>query len=84
MNRPSRVFSVLYGRLRAALAAMQRGERRRGAMAAPAPSTVQSRLPRPAALEPAVHFWIRVYSEITTDAGFIHDQQNLSIIYETP
>ena len=40
-------------------------------------------LPRPAELEPAVHFWIRVYTEITTDAGFIHDQQNLSVVYET-
>ncbi len=40
-------------------------------------------LPRPAALEPAVQFWIRVYTEITTDAGFIHDQQNLAVVYET-
>src|ERR1700722_14985123 len=40
-------------------------------------------LPRPAELEPDVQFWIRVYTEITTDAGFIHDQRNLSVIYET-
>ncbi len=40
-------------------------------------------LPEPAALEPAVHFWIRVYTQITTDAGFIHDQYNLSVVYET-
>lgn len=40
-------------------------------------------LPRPAALEPAVQFWIRVYTEITTDSGFIHDQYNLSVVYET-
>jgi peptidoglycan lytic transglycosylase D len=40
-------------------------------------------LPRPAALAPAVQFWIRVYTEISTDAGFIHDQYNLAVVYET-
>lgn len=39
--------------------------------------------PRPPELEPDVQFWIKVYTQITTDAGFIHDQRNLSIIYET-
>ena len=39
--------------------------------------------PRPPELEPAVQFWIKVYTQITTDAGFIHDQRNLSVIYET-
>ena len=39
--------------------------------------------PRPPQLEPEVQFWIKVYTEITTDAGFIHDQHNLSVIYET-
>ena len=48
-----------------------------------APATTDTTLPRPTALEPAVQFWIRVYTEITTDAGFIHDQENLSIVYET-
>lgn len=38
--------------------------------------------PRPAALEPAVQFWIRVYTEVTTRQGYIHDAQNLSVIYE--
>jgi membrane-bound lytic murein transglycosylase D len=38
--------------------------------------------PEPPALEPAVHFWIRVYTEITTDAGYIHDQNNLAVVYE--
>lgn len=40
-------------------------------------------LPRPAELEPDVQFWIRVYSEISTNEGFIHDQRNLAIVYET-
>jgi len=47
-----------------------------GSAAAPA-------IPEPAALEPDIHFWMRVYSEISTNAGFIHDQRNLAIVYET-
>ena len=39
--------------------------------------------PRPAALEPAISFWTRVYTEIGTDSGFIHDSQSLGIVYET-
>ncbi len=39
--------------------------------------------PRPPALEPDVQFWIKVYTEINTNAGFIHDQRNLGVIYET-
>jgi membrane-bound lytic murein transglycosylase D len=40
-------------------------------------------LARPAALEPAVNFWRRVYTEITTNEGFIHDDERLDIVYET-
>ncbi len=39
--------------------------------------------PRPAELEPDVDFWIRVYSEIGTNSGFIHDAYNLAVVYET-
>ena len=39
--------------------------------------------PRPAALEPAIQFWIKVYTEIDTEHGFLHDAVNLSVIYET-
>jgi len=39
--------------------------------------------PRPASLEPAVQFWIRVYTEITTNQGYIHDAVDMSVIYET-
>lgn len=42
-----------------------------------------SLFPRPPELEPAVQFWIKVYTQVTTDSGFIHDQRNLSVIYET-
>jgi membrane-bound lytic murein transglycosylase D len=42
-----------------------------------------SNFPRPKALEPAVEFWVKVYTEISTRQGFIHDDENLSIIYQT-
>ena len=40
-------------------------------------------LARPAALEPAVNFWRRVYTEITTNEGFVHDDTRLDVVYET-
>ncbi len=40
-------------------------------------------MPRPAALEPDVQFWIRVYTQIDTNAGYLHDQYNLAIVYDT-
>jgi len=39
--------------------------------------------PRPAELEPAVNFWTRVYTEIDTSEGFIHDDLRLNIVYQT-
>jgi membrane-bound lytic murein transglycosylase D len=36
----------------------------------------------PPALEPDVRFWIRVYTEVTTDQGLIHDDWNLKLVYE--
>lgn len=38
--------------------------------------------PRPPELEPAVAFWTRVYTEVDTDAGLIHDRDNLAVVYE--
>src|SRR5262245_29048272 len=40
-------------------------------------------LVRPPSLEPAVNFWRRVYTEITTNEGFVHDDLRLDIVYET-
>jgi peptidoglycan lytic transglycosylase D len=37
---------------------------------------------RPPELEPDVRFWIRVYSEVTTDQGLLHDSWNLGLVYE--
>ena len=30
-----------------------------------------------------VQFWVRVYTEVDTNGGFIHDQYNLGVVYET-
>jgi membrane-bound lytic murein transglycosylase D len=38
-------------------------------------------LPRPAELEPDVQFWVRVYTEVDTKSGYIHDSQNLGAVY---
>src|SRR5690242_8735582 len=40
-------------------------------------------MPRPKALERDVQFWVRVYTQVDTNGGFLHDQYNLSVIYET-
>jgi membrane-bound lytic murein transglycosylase D len=40
-------------------------------------------MPRPPALEPDVQFWIRVYTQIDTNAGVLHDQYNLGVVYDT-
>jgi len=37
--------------------------------------------PRPSELEPAINFWVRVYTEVDTRSGFLHDSQNLAVIY---
>jgi LysM repeat protein len=39
-------------------------------------------MPRPPELERDVQFWIRVYSEVDTNSGFIHDEHNLGVVYE--
>jgi membrane-bound lytic murein transglycosylase D len=36
----------------------------------------------PPELEPDIRFWIRVYTEVTTDGGLIHDDWNLKLVYE--
>lgn len=40
-------------------------------------------LPRPASIEPAVAFWTRIYSEVDTQQGLLHDRENLGVVYET-
>src|SRR5262245_51389183 len=43
----------------------------------------ESPVPRPPELERDVQFWIRVYTEVNTDSGFLHDERNLAVVYET-
>ncbi|MEE8581488.1 MAG: LysM peptidoglycan-binding domain-containing protein [Myxococcota bacterium] len=38
--------------------------------------------PRPAALDPDVGFWTRVFTEVDTSGGLIHDDRDLGIVYE--
>lgn len=40
-------------------------------------------MPRPPQLERDVQFWIRVYTQIDTNAGFLHDEHNLAVVYDT-
>ena len=35
----------------------------------------------PKGLEGDVRFWIRVYTEVTTDEGLLHDERNLDVVY---
>jgi membrane-bound lytic murein transglycosylase D len=38
--------------------------------------------PKPPALESAVSFWRRVFTEVDTNGGFIHDARDLGVVYE--
>ncbi len=40
-------------------------------------------IPRPEGLQSDVNFWIRVYTEVTTNEGFLHDERNLDVVYDT-
>ena len=40
-------------------------------------------IPRPEGIQQDVNFWIRVYTEVTTNEGFLHDERNLSVVYDT-
>lgn len=42
-----------------------------------------AQFPRPPELEPAVAFWTRVFSQVSTDGGLLHDRDNLAVVYET-
>lgn len=53
------------------------------ALCAAAQVRASGTMPRPAELEPDVQFWIRVYTQVDTDGGFIHDEHNLAVVYDT-
>ncbi len=41
-----------------------------------------SAIPRPEGIQQDVNFWIRVYTEVTTNEGFLHDERNLAVVYD--
>ena len=51
------------------------------ASAQPAAQPTPSAIPRYPELQRDVDFWIRVYSEIGTRQGFVHDARNLAVVY---
>lgn len=51
-------------------------------LTASAASAAPRDFPRPKGLERDVGFWKRIYSEVGTDAGLLHDSRNLGIVYE--
>src|SRR4051812_39172529 len=40
-------------------------------------------IPRPEGIQDDVNFWIRVYTEVTTNEGYLHDERNLAVVYDT-
>ncbi len=42
----------------------------------------QNFFPRPPELEPDIRFWTRVYTEVDTGGGLIHDARHLNVVYE--
>ncbi len=38
--------------------------------------------PRPSALEPDITFWTRIYGEVASDSGLLHDTRDLGLVYE--
>jgi peptidoglycan lytic transglycosylase D len=40
-------------------------------------------LPYPPQLARDVNFWVKVYTQIDTDSGYLHDQYDLAVVYDT-
>jgi membrane-bound lytic murein transglycosylase D len=51
--------------------------------AAPVSAAQAHVIPRPEGLQQDVNFWIRVYTEVTTNEGFLHDERNLAVVYDS-
>lgn len=46
-----------------------------------AANSAESDFPVPDTIRPAIEFWIKVYTEADTESGFLHDAEDLSIVY---
>jgi membrane-bound lytic murein transglycosylase D len=53
-----------------------------GLLAASVAGAARGDFPQPRALDPDVTFWKRIYSEVGTDGGLIHDTHDLGLVYE--
>jgi membrane-bound lytic murein transglycosylase D len=51
-------------------------------LTSPPISAQSEHFPRPAELEPAIRFWTRVYTEVDTKSGFLHDAMNMGVVYQ--
>ncbi len=47
------------------------------------PAAAGPAFPKPAKLEPRVAFWKRIYAEVDTDHGLMHDSRDLRVVYGT-
>ncbi|MCK9468983.1 MAG: LysM peptidoglycan-binding domain-containing protein [Porticoccaceae bacterium] len=45
-------------------------------------SLAEGLFPRPAELQRDVDFWVKIYTEVDTNSGLLHDPWNLAVIYE--
>jgi membrane-bound lytic murein transglycosylase D len=52
------------------------------AIAGPVAADAADPFAHPPELERDVRFWIRVYTEVTTDQGLLHDDRDLGLVYE--
>jgi membrane-bound lytic murein transglycosylase D len=52
-------------------------------LTAPLVARAESMIPRPEGIQSDVNFWIRVYTEVTTNEGLLHDERNLAVVYDT-
>ena len=43
----------------------------------------ESAFVRPKELEPDIGFWVRIYTEVGTDGGLVHDDRYLGVVYES-
>ena len=37
--------------------------------------------PRPVELQPDVDFWVRVYTEVDTRSGYVHDAEDIDVFF---
>jgi membrane-bound lytic murein transglycosylase D len=55
-----------------------------GLLASPgrAGATPEELFPRPPGIQPRIKLWTRVYAEVDTNGGLIHDSEQLDVVYE--